>query len=207
MSTDNADLDRLEALHKHVVRKYTQVGLIKPLIDAFPALSRELRELREKSEEFRVLFQQANRELPLLRAENARLRDVLKKLRNEASGLLGMAEHSLRDLMGDTNVAVMQMKIAAATAELEETSEIISEVHPTVRKGKPIYRVSYDVAGELDRHYSDMGPDFYAAKGWYVFAVREGYPNVKLEGSYVYTGVWEVITPSIEPPVGGKGTE
>lgn len=48
-----------------------------------------------------------------------RLREALKKLCNEVSGLQGLL--ALRELVGNTNVAVLDLRVAEARAALLET--------------------------------------------------------------------------------------
>lgn len=69
-----------------------------------------------------------------------------------------------------------------------------------LRRANPVYRVSYDVAGQLDRHHAMCGPDKPAAIREYNSAVSRGRPRVKLERSYKYETPWEVIDFTAEAP-------
>lgn len=55
------------------------------------------------------------------RAEIARLREDLKKLVNEIDGLLGIEEEQLRNIVGNTNINVLHVRIARAKDALKET--------------------------------------------------------------------------------------
>jgi uncharacterized coiled-coil protein SlyX len=55
------------------------------------------------------------------RAEIARLREDLKKLVNEIDGLLGIEEEQLRNIVGNTNINVLHVRIARAKQALKET--------------------------------------------------------------------------------------
>jgi methionine synthase II (cobalamin-independent) len=149
---DNTDLDRLDALHEKSTQGNRTVsdhqGLCTAIVlskdvpfvgrflnrpDAefdveihndFPALSRELRELRAENEKYLGVIQRANNTARRRGAENARLREVLKGLRDWADSLAVTQDSGFGPLFDAGISAAFDMvkkHIAAATVELEKS--------------------------------------------------------------------------------------
>lgn len=63
----------------------------------------------------------------------AALRKALGRLANEVAGVVGCAEHEMRAAIGNTNLAVLRLRVDEAEAALLQTSSLS---HPPAGEGK-----------------------------------------------------------------------
>lgn len=91
-------------------------------LDENHKLKEKIEQQAKEIEQWKAAAQMHNGIYEPLQQENKTLREALEKLVNEVNGMLGIEEENLRNLVGNTNINVLNIRIANAQQALKEVS-------------------------------------------------------------------------------------